>query len=1526
MTETGNGTVNSTDTASFTIVVSNATGAGTAYGVVLSDTLPGGLAWTSDGGTISNGTLSDTIGNLAAGSSVTIHVNAVTPSGYSATLNNTATATPTNGSAASGSATDVVQAPSLSVTETGNGTVNSTDTASFTIVVSDATGAGTAYGVVLSDPLPDSAHLSWTSTAGTVSGGTLTDAIGSLLAGQSVTITVSAPTPSGYNGTLNNTATATPTNGAAASGSATDTVLAPSLSVTETGSGTVNSTDTVSFTIVVSNATGAGTAYGVVLSDPLPDSANLSWTSTAGTISGGTLTDAIGSLLAGQSVTITVSAPTPSGYSATLPNTATATPTNGSAASGSATDTVLAPSLSVTETGSGTVNSTDTASFTIVVSDATGAGTAYGVVLSDPLPDSAHLSWTSTAGTVSGGTLTDAIGSLLAGQSVTITVSAPTPSGYNGTLNNTATATPTNGAAASGSATDTVLAPSLSVTETGNGTVNSTDTVSFTIVVSDATGAGTAYGVVLSDPLPDSADLSWTSTAGTISGGTLTDAIGSLLAGQSVTITVSAPTPSGYNATLNNTATATPTNGAAASGSATDTVLAPNLSVTKVDNVGGSSITQAVGSVVPGTSFTYTITVSNAGPGTATNVAVSDPLPAGIASDTWSGNGQTNVSGAISDTIASLAPGAAADVVYTVTATVDPGATGQLVNTVTATAANGIYTSNNTATDKDKLTPQNDVGVTKTDNEGGSSVTGAFGTVVPGTSFTYTITASNAGPSTATGVVVSDPLPAGIASDTWSGSDGSSGTGTLSDTIASLAPSASVVYTVTAAVDPATTGQLVNTVTVTAANDTDPANNSATDTDTLTPVADLAITNTDGSPTYTLSNTVTYIVTVTNIGPSDAVGAIVADSIPAILTGVTWTSSATGTASVTSGGSGSGNSLAATANIAVGAGNSVVFTVSGTPVLCLANGDLVATATVTAPSGTTDPNLANNTAADIDTLSAGQMPITVNSAGDDPLGPSPGTVTLRDAINAVNLGTADAILFAIPGTPTITLAADLPALDKPVNIDGSTEPGVTVDGNGFAILDDSSTVYVNGLSFTNGTVTVEINGTLNVASDFNLGDSSTVNNYGSVDVCGSCLGGDSISVSNYNGAFFHVDGGFTLGDFSAVNQDDTAAMSVGGGFSMGVDGTVNNGMDSAATATLTVGGSFSIGEDGVLYNYGTSTVSVAGDFSLGDFGFAYNGLNPAAAATLTVGGSFSIGDSGFLYNSGDSKLSVTGDFSLGDGGFMYDGQDPAAAATFTVGGSFSIAGSGTLYTYGTSTASVAGNFTLGDFGAVFNGQDPTAAATLTVGGSFSIGDSGVLYNYGASTFSVTGDVTMGDGAFVDNGADPSGAGILTIGGNLSLGANSNVYDNGTSDLSVMGNFTLGDTSFFVDYGTMSVSGIFDPGTGDPFNPDLVSGTFIALPGSSVITNTATWEVLAGGHLDVAAGATFNVTNGGTLQVDDGGSVTVEGTFEVLAGGLLDVAADHTFHVATGGTLVVDGSPAVGGPGPFDLGAGEYLGS
>src|SRR5262249_26475866 len=156
---------------------------------------------------------------------------------------------------------------------------------------------------------------------------------------------------------------------------------------------------------------------------------------------------------------------------------------------------------------------------------------------------------------------------------------------------------------------------------------------------------------------------------------------------------------------------------------------------------------------------------------TATGVSVSDALPAGVTAFSWSGNGYSNVAGALSDTIGSLAPGHS--VTYTVTAAIDPAAIGSLTNTATVSAASDTNAANNTATDTDALTPQYDVSVTKTDG---------VSSVVPGTSTTYTIVVSSSGSSAsaATDVSVSDPLPAGIGSFTWSGNGRTNVSGALS--------------------------------------------------------------------------------------------------------------------------------------------------------------------------------------------------------------------------------------------------------------------------------------------------------------------------------------------------------------------------------------------------------------------------------------------------------------------------------------------------------------------------------------------------------------------------------------------------------------------------------------------------------------------------------------------------------------------------------------------------------------------------
>ncbi|WP_420963660.1 DUF7507 domain-containing protein, partial [Brucella sp. IR073] len=110
----------------------------------------------------------------------------------------------------------------------------------------------------------------------------------------------------------------------------------------------------------------------------------------------------------------------------------------------------------------------------------------------------------------------------------------------------------------------------------------------------------------------------------------------------------------------------------------------------------------------------------------------------------------------------------------------------------------------------------------------------------PGTDVTYNITVTNNGPSAVTDAVVSDPLPAGITTASWTCGNATggavcgapSGTGAMSTT-ADLPVGASLTYQMTMSVPADFTGDLVNTATVTppaALMDSDPSNNSATDT------------------------------------------------------------------------------------------------------------------------------------------------------------------------------------------------------------------------------------------------------------------------------------------------------------------------------------------------------------------------------------------------------------------------------------------------------------------------------------------------------------------------------------------------------------------------------------------------------------------------------------------------------------------------------------------------------------------------
>ena len=148
---------------------------------------------------------------------------------------------------------------------------------------------------------------------------------------------------------------------------------------------------------------------------------------------------------------------------------------------------------------------------------------------------------------------------------------------------------------------------------------------------------------------------------------------------------------------------------------------------------------------------------------------------------------------------------------------------------------------------------------------------------------------TNAGPSSVPpGIVVSDPIPAG-ATGTENEADCTIVAGTFTcTTSAVLASGASVVYQLVVAI-PVTyvAATLVNaaTISISPVPDPNPANDSATDTDTVTPIVDdLSIVKTDSADPVAPGDSFSYTIVVSNAGPDAAPNVVVTDPVPSAFT------------------------------------------------------------------------------------------------------------------------------------------------------------------------------------------------------------------------------------------------------------------------------------------------------------------------------------------------------------------------------------------------------------------------------------------------------------------------------------------------------------------------------------------------------------------------------------------------------------------------------------------------------------------
>jgi len=363
-----------------------------------------------------------------------------------------------------------------------------------------------------------------------------------------------------------------------------------------------------------------------------------------------------------------------------------------------------------------------------------------------------------------------------------------------------------------------------------------------------------------------------------------------------------------------------------------------------------------------GAQLVYTIRITNNSAPLATGVLVTDTMPASAtfvsASSTLGSCARSGTT--VSCRIPSLAGGASA----TITLIVKPTMPGNIANNANV-AANEPDTniSNNSSTESTTINASSDLKVTVTDGKT---------TIAAGQKDTYTIKVTNAGPSNVTGVAVVDNFPAifTAVTVTATGTNGASGftvsgTGNINDTV-TLPAGSSVTYKATGKLSFSASGTLSNTATVappSGTNDPNSANNTATDTDTITYKADLKVTVNDNKTTAVAGQKNTYTIVVTNLGPSNAAGAVINDSFPSTFTGVTYTATQTGGASgFTASGSGNINNT-----VTMPSGSKITYKAIGT-ISPSATGSISDTATVTAPSGVPDPIPSNNSATDTDTL------------------------------------------------------------------------------------------------------------------------------------------------------------------------------------------------------------------------------------------------------------------------------------------------------------------------------------------------------------------------------------------------------------------------------------------------------------------------------------------------------------------------------------------------------------------------------
>jgi uncharacterized repeat protein (TIGR01451 family) len=407
------------------------------------------------------------------------------------------------------------------------------------------------------------------------------------------------------------------------------------------------------------------------------------------------------------------------------------------------------------------------------------------------------------------------------------------------TLGTSLTATSDGDTGSAGVQPTTIAIPAnLSITKTDSpDPVTAGNNLTYTIAVTNS-GPVSATSAVMNDPLPAGTTFQsittpsgWTCTTPTVGTTGTVNCTNPSFAVGSATFTVVVKVNSTQNANLSNTATVTSSvlDSDASNNSSTQTTTVIQSADLKI------SKTATPASPAVGGAFNYTVTVTNDGPSTATNVQVTDRLPPvtdvlvnSPSITTSQGSAVYNVATPnIVWTVGTLAPNTSATLTIPATRLIASFTVNVAEVTAVTQSDPDSTPGNNIASEDDQASvtvPSQsiDLAVTKAVNNSTPSL---------GQSVVFTVSVTNTSSSfTATGVGLSDALPAGLTYQSNTPSQGTYTPGTGVWSVGSLSPGSTATLTITATVN--ASGTITNTAQLSALDQTDPnsANNSSSAT------------------------------------------------------------------------------------------------------------------------------------------------------------------------------------------------------------------------------------------------------------------------------------------------------------------------------------------------------------------------------------------------------------------------------------------------------------------------------------------------------------------------------------------------------------------------------------------------------------------------------------------------------------------------------------------------------------------------